>query len=78
MNSLNCSLTGMNRAHTDRAAQTPELGEYVTVNKSVIQLGLRNYRNSEMTTRDVQLGNVHVLGLGIIGFYSDSQQNEPA
>ncbi len=31
-----------------------------------------------MTTRDVQLGNVHVLGLGIIGFYSDSQQNEPA
>ncbi len=33
-----------------------------------------------MTTRDVQLGAdaVHVLGLGIIGFYSDSQQNEPA
>ncbi len=38
----------------------------------------RNYRNSEMTTRDVQLGAVHVFGLGIIRFYNDSQQNEPA
>ncbi len=37
----------------------------------------RNYRNSEMTTSDVQLGAVHVLRLGIIRFYSDSQQNEP-
>ncbi len=39
---------------------------------------VRNYRNSKMTTLDVQLGTVHVLGLGIIRFYSDSQQNEPA
>ncbi len=31
-----------------------------------------------MTTCDLQLGAVHVLGLGIIHFYSDSQQNEPA
>ncbi len=30
-----------------------------------------------MTTSDVQLGAVHVLRLGIIRFYSDSQQNEP-
>ncbi len=30
-----------------------------------------------MTTRDFQLGAVHVLGLGIIRIYSDSQQNEP-
>ncbi len=37
----------------------------------------RNYRNSEMTTRDVQLCAVHILGLGIIHFYSDSQQMNP-
>ncbi len=31
-----------------------------------------------MTTHDVQLSTIHVLGLGIVRFYSDSQQNEPA
>ncbi len=32
----------------------------------------RNYRNFKMTTRDVLLGAVHVLGLGIMLFYGNT------
>ncbi len=47
------------------------------VKSNSVFTAFHNYRHFEMTTRDVQLSTVHVLGLGIICFYSNSQHNEP-